>query len=145
MNMAKSYDDVDKEMLLFNSDHENYAEYRIAQGAGALGGSLSDYIKWHTKILKGRLLPINNINEMVISCTLNDGTKTKHGLGINSYAVDGEIYYRHGGAINGFVSDALYFPEHDLTVAFVGNSWKNPTKYKDFLIRDVLEWLNKVN
>lgn len=141
MNMSKSYDEIDDQIVLFDSNHENYAEYRIAQGAGALGSSISDFIKWHTAILKGRLLPMENINEMITPCTTNDGINTKYGLAMKAQKIDDEIYYRHGGAINGFMSDALYFPDKDLTIAFVVNTWKNPTRYKNQLINDVLNWL----
>jgi CubicO group peptidase (beta-lactamase class C family) len=141
MNMSKSYDEIDNKFILFDSMHDDYAEYRIAQGAGALGSSLSDYIRWHTAILKGRLLPMENINEMIKPCTINNGSHTKYGLGMEIRSADNEIYYNHGGAINGFVSDALFFPNKDLTIAFAANSWKNPTKYKNKLIKEVLNWL----
>jgi D-alanyl-D-alanine carboxypeptidase len=141
MNMSKSYDEIDNKVVLFDSKHENYAEYRIAQGAGALGGSLSDYIKWHTAILKGRLLPMESIDKMITPCTINDGSQTKYGLAMKTRMIGNEVYYNHGGAINGFVSDALFFPNKDLTIAFAANSWKNPTKYKSQLIKEVLNWL----
>jgi len=142
MNMSKSYDEIDNKIVLFDSTHENYAEYRIAAGAGALGGSLSDFIKWHTAILKGLLLPMESINEMITPCTINDGSKTKYGLAMKTRTIDDEVYYYHGGAINGFVSDALYFPNKELTIAFVVNTWKNPTDYKKLLASEVLNWLN---
>jgi CubicO group peptidase (beta-lactamase class C family) len=141
MNMSKSYDVIDNKVILFNSTHENYAEYRISSSAGGLGGSLSDFMKWHTAILKGYLLPKESIDEMITPCTTNDGSKTRYGLGMEIRSIDNEIYYNHGGATNGFVSDALYFPNRDLTIAFVANSWKNPTKYKYQLVKEVLGWL----
>jgi len=142
INMSKSYDVIDNEITLFDSTHENYAEYRISSSAGGLGGSLSDFIKWHTAILKGHLLPKESIDEMITPCTTNDGSQTKYGLGMEIRTIDDEVYYNHGGATNGFVSDALYFPNRDLTIAFVTNSWENPTKYKYLLIEEVLGWLN---
>jgi len=141
-NMSKSYDEIDNEIIPFESTHQYYSEYRISQGAGGVGGSLKDFIRWHTAILKGKLLPMSSINEMITPCTINDGSKTRYGLGIEIRAIDGEIYYLHGGATNGFVSDALYFPNRDISLAFVSNTWKNPTKYKYLLIKEVLAWLN---
>ncbi len=142
INMSKSYDRVDNKVALFDQTHEDYAEYRLSQGAGGLGGSLSDFITWHTAILKGQLLPIENINEMITPCALNDGSQTKYGLGIEVRMIDNEIYYYHNGASNGFLSNALYFPNKDLTIAFVTNSWENPSKYEKKLISNVFDWLN---
>ncbi len=140
-NMSKSYDRVNNKTILFDRNHEDYTEYRISQGAGGLGGSLSDFIKWHTAILKGRLLPMQSINEMITPCTLNNGSHTKYGLGIEIRFIDNEIYYYHNGATNGFLSNALYFPNKKLTIAFVTNSWENPSKYEKKLIKEVLHWL----
>jgi len=84
---------------------------------------------------------MENINQMVTPCTTNDGINTKYGLAMKVQKIDDEIYYRHGGAIKGFMSDALYFSDKDLTIAFVVNTWKNPTRYKKQLIKEVLNWL----
>jgi len=145
INMSKSYDEIDNKMTLFDSTHENYSEYRIASGAGALGGTLTDFIRWQTAILKGHLLPMNNINEMVTPCTTNDGSKTKYGLAMKARTINDELYYNHGGAIYGFVSDALYFPNKELTIAFVVNTWSNPTDFKNQLASKVLNWLENEN
>jgi len=142
INMAKSYDRVDNQVTLFDQTHEDYTEYRISQGAGGLGGSLSDFIKWHTAILKGHLLPMENVGEMLTPCTLNDDSQTKYGLGMEIRTLDNELYYYHNGATNGFLSNALYFPNKELTIAFITNSWENPSKYEKKLISDVLDWLN---
>jgi hypothetical protein len=48
-----------------------------------------------------------NINEMVTAYTLNNGSQTKYGLVIMTRKID-------GGMINGFVSEALYFPNKEL-------------------------------
>ncbi len=145
-NMSKSYEEiVDNKIQIFNSNSQYYAEYRISQAAGGLGGSLSDFVKWHTAILKGQLLPMESVNEMITPCTINNGSQTKYGLGMEIRTINNEVYYNHGGATNGFVSDALYFPNRDLTIGFVTNSWENPTKYKNFLIKKVLYWLDNKN
>ena len=142
INMAKAYDDKDGQLILFTPEHENYAEYRIAHGAGGIGGSVLDYAKWHRAILQGKLVPLKNIEEMTQFCSLNNGTKTNYGLGMHTATFNNESYFYHGGASNGFGSDAVYFPKRDLTIAFAGNTWKNPNKYKKQLIKDVLTWLD---
>jgi CubicO group peptidase (beta-lactamase class C family) len=143
MNMAKAYDDKYGQLILFTPEHENYTEYRIAHGAGGIGGSVSDYAKWHRAILKGKLIPAKNTEEMTQYCSLNDGTKTNYGLGMQTGTFNNENYFYHGGASNGFGSDAVYFPKRDLTIAFAGNTWKNPNEYKKQLISDILTWLDK--
>jgi hypothetical protein len=65
----------DNKTILFDHTHENYAEYRLSQGAGAVGGSLADFTKWHTAILTSQLLPMKNINQMITPCTLNNGQR----------------------------------------------------------------------
>jgi D-alanyl-D-alanine carboxypeptidase len=137
LNMAQSYDE---DFSLFNSEHEDYTEYRIAHSAGALGGTIHDYLLWHQSILQGKLLLKENIHEMKKPCMLNDGNKTKYGLGLEIKRVEGYNAFSHGGAINGFTSDAYYFPERNLTIVFVSNTWTNPTEFRDKLLELVLNF-----
>ena len=137
LNMAQSYEE---DFSLINSEHEDYTEYRIAHSAGALGGTIHDYLLWHENILQEKLLPKENIQEMKTACILNDGTKTKYGLGLEIKHVNGYNAYSHGGAINGFTSDAYYFPQRNLTIGFVSNTWVNPTEFRDKLLELVLNF-----
>lgn len=59
--MAQSYEE---DFSIFNSEHEDYTEYRIAHSAGALGGTIHDYLLWHQGILQEKLLPRESIHEM---------------------------------------------------------------------------------
>ena len=134
--MAQAYDE---DLSAFNVEHDDYTEYRIAHGAGALGGSLSDYLNWHQGILTNKLLNEESVNKMKSMCTLSDGSKTEYGLGIKVGHVKGYKAYLHGGAINGFTSDALYFPALDLTIGFVTNTWVNPVEFRTELVDSVLQ------
>lgn len=137
LNMAQSYEE---DFSLFNSEHENYTEYRIAYSAGALGGTIHDYLLWHQNILQDKLLPRENIQDMKTVCTLNDGTKTKYGLGLQIKRVNGYNAFSHTGVINGFISAVYYFPERNLTIGFVVNTWANATEFHDKLLKLVLNF-----
>lgn len=54
--------------------------------------------------------------------------------------VNGYNAFSHGGAINGFTSDAYYFPELNLTIGFVSNTWTNPTEFHNELLELVLNF-----
>lgn len=137
-NMATSYTDT---LEKFDANHEHYTEYRFAHAAGALGGSLRDYNKWTRLVMSGQLLPLEKINGLAKPCTLNNSTKTKYGKGIKELDVNGFKVLTHGGAINGYTSYSLYFPESDITVGFVTNTWKNPSELKEKLLEIITKRL----
>lgn len=124
---------------------EELIEYRVAGGAGALGGTLRDYNKWFSSIAKGKLVKPKTKELMQTPCKLNSGVNAPEGLGIEWSEVEGEMALNGGGVANGFLSLSYYFPKYDLTIGFVGNTETNWIDfYKKYFIT-VLKWYKKNN
>ncbi|UAA39198.1 beta-lactamase family protein [Paraneptunicella aestuarii] len=131
LNIARSYEE---DFSPFTSEHQYYAEYRIAHAAGALGGTLQDLLIWQQQLLQSNVLPKESIELRKTPCTLSNGDKTQYGLGLKVRDVNGVQMYHHGGAINGFINDALYFPKSKLSVGYAINTWTSPIEFRDRLL-----------
>ena len=59
---------------------------------------------------------------MITPGELNDGTILRYAKGLGLTKVAGRKAIHHGGGINGFLSQSLYFPEEDLTVVVLANT-----------------------
>jgi CubicO group peptidase (beta-lactamase class C family) len=135
-NMSKSYEE---DFSAFDQSHRYFSEYRVAQGAGGAAGSLEEFGKWHKELIEGELLTTSSIEDRTSPCTLINGKEVSYssgtyGFGLKMSNIKNLTAYFHGGAINGYVSDAFYFPELDLTILFAVNTWKNPKEFRDKLI-----------
>ncbi|MFT4924449.1 MAG: D-alanyl-D-alanine carboxypeptidase [Phenylobacterium sp.] len=142
-NMSKGYKADNGRAKLFEP-HE-LTEYRIFQGAGAVGGTLSDYMRWFSAIAKGELLSDTTTAQMQTPCKLNSGQDSPEGLGIESNIIAGEKALNGGGVANGFLSLAYYFPHSDLTIGFVGNTEADWGAFHRQYYPAVLAWFKTYN
>lgn len=120
-------------------------EYRVAGGAGALGGTLRDYNKWFSRVAKGELVTSKTKELMQTPCKLNSGENAPEGLGIEWSEVEGEKALNGGGVANGFLSLSYYFPEYDLTIGFVGNTETDWVDFYKKYFPAVIRWYKKHN
>jgi CubicO group peptidase (beta-lactamase class C family) len=125
--------------------HENLIEYRVAGGAGAIGGTLSDYNKWFSAIAKGTLFTSQTTKDMQTACLLNSGDEGPEGMGIEWSEIDNEKALNGGGVANGFLSLSYYFPKYDLTIGFVGNTEVDWVSFYQQYYPKVLNWYKKHN
>ncbi|NMP31525.1 beta-lactamase family protein [Thalassotalea sp. M1531] len=119
---------------------EELIEYRVVGGAGALGGTLSDYNKWFSLVAKGKLVSAKTKQLMQTPCKLNSGENAPEALGIEWSEVEGEKALNGGGVVNGFLSLSYYFPEYDLTIGFVGNTETDWIAFYEKYFATVLRW-----
>jgi CubicO group peptidase (beta-lactamase class C family) len=99
-----------------------YLDQRWPFSAGSLCSTAGDLVRWNRALHGGRILPEAVYHEMTTPRPLLDGTELSYAMGL---AIDDRAGHRvisHGGGINGFLSDARYFPEDDLTVVVLQNS-----------------------
>jgi CubicO group peptidase (beta-lactamase class C family) len=122
---------------------EELIEYRVAGGAGALGGTLRDYNKWFTIVAKGELVSAETKQLMQTPCKLNSGKDGPEGLGLEWSEVEGEKALNGGGVANGFLSLSYYFPKYDLTIGFVGNTETDWIEFYKKYFPTVLRWYKK--
>ena len=86
----------------------------IPGGAGALVSTPTDLVKFMTELFNGKLISKNSLKYMT---TMEGG----YGMDLVSYAFDTKIGYGHDGGIDGFQSQAVYYPQEKLATAFTAN------------------------
>ena len=99
-----------------------YVSMKQPFAAGALASTAKDLVLWQRGLVSGALLKPESYQAMITPGVLNNGKKTKYGLGCFVDKVDGHSVIRHGGGIQGFITDHAYFPESDLTVVVLTNT-----------------------
>jgi CubicO group peptidase (beta-lactamase class C family) len=95
-----------------------------AGAAGALCSSVVDLLGWMSALRDGRVIRRASYDTMIAPAVVSDGTEVPYGFGIRpAPRLEGRFSVSHGGGINGFSSQLDYFPEADLTVAVISNTY----------------------
>jgi len=102
--------------------HKGYIVHSVPYAAGSLCSTVRDLVKWNQALHKGGILSNSVYKEMITPGQLNDGTVLRYAKGLGLTKVAGRKAIHHGGGINGFLSESLYFPEEDLTVVVLVNT-----------------------
>lgn len=101
--------------------HKEYVNHKWPYAAGSLCSTAGDLVAWTHALHGGEVLADSMYRRMVTPGRLADGTKLRYGMGL---IVDtpGRRIIRHGGGIYGFLSEARYYPEENLTVVVLQNT-----------------------
>lgn len=101
----------------------DYADLRWPYAAGSLCSTAADMVTWLQALHGGKVLPPKSYTDMTTPSKLADGTPTRYGMGI-SLANDprGARLISHGGAIEGFLSHASWYPDQRVAVVVLMNS-----------------------
>jgi D-alanyl-D-alanine carboxypeptidase len=99
----------------------------ITGGAGGIVSTPSDLVRFIRDLFKGKVVSPKSLQHMK---HIQDGI----GMGLMPFKFDKATAYGHEGGINGFVSQAAYFPRKDIAVAFTTNG----LNYNPF------DWMNGV-
>jgi D-alanyl-D-alanine carboxypeptidase len=86
----------------------------IPSGAGALVSTPTDMVKFMNALFAGKLVSQASLTQMR---TINDG----FGMNLFPYTFKSHKALGHTGAIDGFKSQAAYFPEEGIAVAYASN------------------------
>lgn len=100
--------------------------------AGSLCSSAIDLVRWNEALHRdGTILGAAAYQEFITPETLTDGTVLGYTKGIAVYPRLGHKALHHGGGINGFLSENIYFPDDSLSVVVLFNSAgrEGPDKY----------------
>ena len=92
-----------------------YLDMSIPYSAGSLYSTTQDLHRWMTCLLGGKFLSPASLKKMVTPF------KNNYGLGVIIEAIDGKKVIHHAGAINGFDSILLHFPDDNLTIVSLSN------------------------
>ena len=83
--------------------------------------NVEDLYKWHQALYKYTLIKKETIDKAFAPFKLSDGTVTNYGYGWFIIDMNGSQSIQHGGNINGFKSNEIYFPKEDIFVATLFN------------------------
>jgi CubicO group peptidase (beta-lactamase class C family) len=101
------------------------AAYFDPSAGFAMGGVYStaeDLALWTEALHHGRVLSPYYYQLMITPETLLDGEPLSYGYGMEVGSIEGHTLYAHAGGGVGFISQALYVPDEDLTIAVMSNS-----------------------
>jgi len=110
--------DTDKGTLVL----KGYISHVWPYSAGSLCSTASDLTAWLAALHGGRVLSPDSYRAMTTPATLADGTRTRYGFGVGVAELAGRRAIFHGGGINGFLSEAEYFPESGLSIVVLLNT-----------------------
>jgi CubicO group peptidase (beta-lactamase class C family) len=99
----------------------------LPYSAGSIQSTVEDLFKWNQAVHAYKLVKKETIEKAFTEYKLADGKGTKYGYGWMFYEVQGSPTIEHGGAINGYLTNAIYLPKEDVFVAvFSNNNAKSP-------------------
>ncbi|TWX53652.1 serine hydrolase domain-containing protein [Colwellia hornerae] len=98
-----------------------YIDMMWPHAAGSLMSTVGDLHLWFNGLATQKLLAESSYQQMLQPFTLNDGSMSSYGYGIESRDLNKYKTYAHGGGIPGFVTNAFYVPEEKLYVAVLSN------------------------
>jgi hypothetical protein len=101
--------------------NSNFQSPSIAYAAGSLISNIDDLFKWHSGLHNYKLLKKETLEKAFKPFRLNDSTSSNYGYGWFIVDMDGSPSIQHGGNINGFKSNEIYFPREDVFVATLFN------------------------
>ncbi len=107
-------------------------------GDGGVFTTVEDLKKWDDSFYSSKVLDRDFWNKMTQVGVLNNGEQLGYasGLGIENYR--GTTVHRHGGAFAGFRAELIRFPEHRLSVIFLGNRDDVDPSRTAFQVADML-------
>lgn len=93
---------------------ENVTYLSIPMGAGAISSTPVDLVKFADGLFTEKIVKKNSIDKMT-------SLKDDFGIGLFSFPFYDTIGFGHTGAIDGFTSMLIYFPETKVTFAMTSN------------------------
>ncbi len=101
----------------------------LTYSAGSLMSTVDDLFKWQEAMKNNLLISEETTEKAFTNYTLNNGEHTNYGYGWHIKTINNNRTFEHGGAIFGFKSMGVYFPDLDIYVIALTNCLCNsPTK-----------------
>ena len=89
--------------------------------AGELAMTAEDLAKWNVGMLERRLLKPASYKEMQTDVLLRSGLAAGYGLGLDVQKMAGHRALAHGGAVSGFTSQNVVFPDDGAAITVLTN------------------------
>jgi CubicO group peptidase (beta-lactamase class C family) len=125
-NRARGYKIKDGKRL-----NANALSMSVPFSAGALSSTVTDLFKWTRRLHNGpQVLGKSAYKKLTTAGKLNNGKTLpmNYALGLATPLRDGHPVIMHPGGINGFSSIMSYFPEQDLSVIVLTNTYKKKSR-----------------
>jgi CubicO group peptidase (beta-lactamase class C family) len=90
-------------------------------GAGQLAMTGRDLARWNIAMINNEAMSAASYRAQQTATTLNTGVATGYGLGVNIGLVDGKRRISHGGAVSGYTTTNLVFPDEKLAITVFTN------------------------
>ena len=102
-------------------ENAEYESATISFAAGALISNNADLYKWNRALHSHSVVRKETLETALTPFKLTDGTESPYGFGWFIIDMDGSQSVQHGGSINGFKSNEIYFPAEDVFVSTLFN------------------------
>lgn len=109
MNEAKSYTRISE------WEEATETDMSIPMGAGAIISTPTDLNRFYTCLFSGKMVNGETLEMMM-------RIEDDFGIGMFTFPFHKKTAYGHNGGIDGFQSSAGYFPDEDVSVAYLGNA-----------------------
>lgn len=103
-----------------------YHSHQWPYSAGSICSTVSDLLAWNNALHNGEVLSPSLYEMFITPGTLNDGSELRYAMGVNHFQHPTGMIIEHGGGIDGFLSHARYYPEHDTTIVVLQNASAPP-------------------
>jgi D-alanyl-D-alanine carboxypeptidase len=97
-------------------------DHTYPYAAGSLCSTAGDLVAWLQALHGGRVLHADDYRAMITPATLNDGTPLRYAMGLATGEAAGRPVISHGGGIDGFLSETMYFPDTRTIVVVLANT-----------------------
>lgn len=138
LHMDKTFIRDDFRMLVpnraysYHDDGYNYTNGVLTfgvYGSTSLHTTCEDFTKWLWQFKNPTLISKDTMeNVMLNRPTLMDGTISNYAGGVKHDFLEGHRFVQHGGANAGFRTFSMIFPEDELTIVLLANTYNIPTE-----------------
>jgi CubicO group peptidase (beta-lactamase class C family) len=101
--------------------NDKIPDMRIMYAAGGIMSTAADMLAWNNALHAGKLLKKETLVRAFAPARLSNGTSAPYGYGWHIENIQGSLAYRHGGSLQGFVSEMAYLPGEDVFVVLLLN------------------------
>ncbi len=98
-------------------------EMAVPFAAGGLCSTVGDLLAWSQALRSGRVVSGASYRMMTTSTDMADGTTVPYGFGLMLHPLQGHAAVFHDGAIDGFMSRLTFFPDDQVTVVLLTNTF----------------------
>ncbi|KKO47343.1 hypothetical protein WG68_01540 [Arsukibacterium ikkense] len=88
---------------------------------GGLASSANDLALWYRALLDGTFISQDSYRQMITPFSLNDGSSSNYGYGLNNIRLHNRSAVIHQGSLPGYKASAVYFPDEGIYATVLSN------------------------